>query len=200
MKQRTFDFYVLLFFLISFAGWLWEVGLYLVTEHALINRGVYQGPYLPIYGVGGLLLWFLLQRLHEKPVWTFLLSAALCSVLEYATSVILEWRWGVRWWDYEGHFLNLNGRICLLGAVCFGLGGMALNCYLLPLYMKLYHRIARKWRLILCGVFLTVFVLDITYCAVRPNAGYGITQSAAGFAAGSQELKRGRVDKSLLLD
>ncbi len=183
MKQRTFDFYVLLFFLISFAGWLWEVGLYLVTEHALINRGVYQGPYLPIYGVGGLLLWFLLQKLHEKPLLTFLLSALLCSVLEYITSLILEWKWGIRWWDYEGHFLNLNGRICLMGAMCFGLGGMALNCYLLPLYMKLYHRFSRKWRLILCVIFLTIFVLDITYCAVRPNVGYGITQQTEGFAA-----------------
>lgn len=173
---RSFDFYVLLFFLISFAGWLWEVGLYLVTEHTWINRGVYQGPYLPIYGAGGILLWFLLQRLHRKPVWTFLLSAVICSVLEYGTGVFLEWKWGVRWWDYSGHFLNLNGRICLLGAVCFGLGGMLLNCFLLPGYMKLYHKLSPKWRMILCGIFLAVFVLDVTYCAVRPNMGYGITE------------------------
>lgn len=173
---RTFDFYVLLFFLISFAGWLWEVSLYFITEHTLINRGVYQGPYLPIYGVGGLLLWFLLQKLHRRPLWTFLLSMAVCSALEYATSVILEWKWGVRWWDYTGHFMNVNGRICLLGAVCFGLGGMFLNCYLLPGYMRLYHRIAPKWRWILCGICLAVFVLDITYCAVRPNMGYGISE------------------------
>lgn len=175
MRQRTFDFYVLLFFLISFAGWLWEVGLYRVTEHAWINRGVYYGPYLPIYGAGGLLLWFILHRLHRKPFRTFLLSAFICSILEYVTSVFLEWKWGVRWWDYEGHFLNLNGRICLVGAICFGLGGMALNCYFLPLYMKLYHRLSRKWRFILCGIFLTIFVLDVTWCAVRPNSGYGIT-------------------------
>lgn len=172
---RTFDFYILLFFLISFAGWLWEVGLYFVTEHTWINRGVYQGPYLPIYGVGGILLWFLLQRLHKRPLWTFMLSMGICSILEYVTSVLLERMWGVRWWDYSGHFMNMNGRICLLGAVCFGLGGMLLNCYLLPRYMKLYHRISPKWRRILCGICLVVFILDITYCAVRPNMGYGIT-------------------------
>ena len=50
---RTFDFYVLLFFMLSFIGWLWEVAIYLVTEHAWINRGIYLGPYLPIYGAGG---------------------------------------------------------------------------------------------------------------------------------------------------
>ena len=115
-NARKFDFYVLLFFLLAFAGWLWEVGIYLVTRQSLVNRGVYFGPYLPIYGVGGLALWFLLQRLHQKPFVTFLLSAALCSVLEYGASVWLEWKWGMRWWDYSGFFLNLNGRICQIGA------------------------------------------------------------------------------------
>ena len=97
-----------------------------------------------------------------------------CSVLEYAASAFLEWKWGLRWWDYSGYFLNLNGRICLLSAVCFGLGGMLLNCYLLPFYMRLYHRIPRIWRLILCGILLTVFILDITYCAAKPHMGQDI--------------------------
>ena len=83
-NARKFDFYVLLFFLLAFAGWLWEAGIYLVTRQALVNRGVYFGPYLPIYGVGGLLLWFLLQRLHRRPFVTFLLSATIGEVLEPA--------------------------------------------------------------------------------------------------------------------
>ena len=171
---RTFDFYVLLFFLLSFAGWLWEVGIYLATEHTYINRGVYLGPYLPIYGAGGLLLWFLLHRMHEKKFVTFLLSAIICSVVEYVTSVFLEWKWGMRWWDYSNYFLNLNGRICLLGAVCFGLGGMLLNCYFMPTYMWIYHKISPKQRLILCGIVLFIFVLDASYCAVSPNKGHNI--------------------------
>ena len=28
---------------------------------------------------------------------------------------------GTKWWDYSGYFLNLNGRICLEGALVFGL-------------------------------------------------------------------------------
>lgn len=178
---RTFDFYVLLFFLISFAGWLWEVAIYLVTEHTWVNRGIYLGPYLPIYGAGGLLLWFVLHRLHEKKFLTFLLSAAICSAVEYVTSAFLEWRWGMRWWDYSGYTVNLNGRICLLGAVCFGLGGMLLNCYLMPVYMKVYHKISPKWRLALCIILLLLFVLDATYCAISPNRGWGIASPA--FAA-----------------
>ncbi len=171
---RTFDFYVILFFIISFAGWLWEVAIYLVTEHAWINRGICLGPYLPIYGAGGLLLWFLLHRLHEQKLLTFFLSAVVCSAVEYVTSVFLEWKWGMRWWDYSEFPLNLNGRICLLGAVCFGLGGMLLNCYLMPAYMRIYHKMSPGRRRILCGILLLVFILDATYCAVNPNRGHGI--------------------------
>lgn len=173
-EYRTFDFYVLLFFLVSFAGWLWEVGIYLVTAHTWVNRGIYRGPYLPIYGAGGVLLWFLLHRFYKRPVWTFLLSMLVCSALEYATSVFLEWKWGMRWWDYSGHFLNINGRICLVGAVAFGLGGMALNCYLLPVYMRYYHRIPKKWRTAFSLILLVVFAADAAYCAVSPNTGRGV--------------------------
>lgn len=178
MKKKIlheFDYYVLLFFAISFIGWLWEVLLFFFTDHAFINRGVYRGPYLPIYGVGGLLLVFCFRRLQRKPLLVFLLSALACSVLEYLTSYFLELRWGERWWDYSGHFLNLNGRICLLGMVIFGLGGALLVCRLLPLYDKVYEKIPGKWRLVLCLVFLLVFIADATYCAVRPNTGRGIS-------------------------
>ena len=68
---HEFEYYVLLFFLLAFAGWLWEVILYVFTEHAFINRGVYRGPYLPIYGVGGLLLCLLFSSYRKKPVRVF---------------------------------------------------------------------------------------------------------------------------------
>lgn len=166
---RTADFYVLLFFLLSFAGWLWETILYLVMDHVLVNAGVYRGPYLPIYGTGGILLWFALQKLYRRPVLTFFLSMGICTAFEYAGSVFLERIYGMRWWDYSDRFLNLDGRICLLAAVCFGLFGMLQNCFLLPVYMRIYHKLSVKRRWLLCAVFLLIFVLDITYCAVNPN-------------------------------
>ena len=172
---RKFDYYVLLFFSLAFIGWFWEVALFFFTNHAFINRGIYKGPYLPIYGVGGLLLCFLFRSYRRKPFRLFLLSMFVCSVLEYLTSYFLELRWGSRWWDYSGHFLNLNGRVCLLGAVVFGLGGTALVCLFLPLYEKAYHRLSGKWRLVLCLLLLIVFITDATYCAVWPNTGDGIS-------------------------
>ncbi len=178
MRKKTlhrFDYYVLLFFALSFIGWVWEVALYFCTSHAFINRGVYRGPYLPIYGAGGILLSLLLRSLGRRPPVVFLLSALICSVLEYLTSYFLEFLWGIRWWDYSGHTLNLHGRVCLLGAMVFGLGGTALVCVLLPFYDKIYPRIPEKWRIVICLLLLGIFVADATYCAVRPNTGMGIT-------------------------
>lgn len=176
--QHGFDYYVLLFFALAFVGWLWEVALYLCTDHAFINRGVYRGPYLPIYGVGGLLLALLLSSLRKRPILVFLLAMAICSLLEYLTSYFLEQRWGIRWWDYSGHRFNIGGRVCLLGAVVFGLGGTALICLFLPLYDKLYQRMPGKWRAAICLLLLLAFIADATYCAVRPNTGEGITSRA----------------------
>lgn len=174
--SHPFDYYVLLFFLLAFVGWLWEIMLLFLTEHAFINRGVYRGPYLPVYGVGGLLLCLFLRRFKKHPVLVFFISMLTCSLLEYFTGYFLEHRWGIRWWNYDGHFLNLHGRICLAGAVAFGLGGVLLICLLLPLYDRWYPKLPKGWRVGLTMVLLAVFVLDATYCAVRPNLGYGISE------------------------
>ena len=179
---REFDYYVLLFFVLAFIGWLWEVALFFFTEHAFINRGVYRGPYLPVYGVGGLLLCLFFRPLGRKPVRVFFLSLLVCSVLEYFTSWFLECLWGIRWWDYSGHFLNLDGRVCLLGAVFFGLGGTVLVCLFLPFFEKLYGRIPQKWRAACCFLLLFLFIADGAWCAMHPNTGTGISTTTCDFA------------------
>lgn len=172
---KSFDFYCILFFTLAFIGWLWEVLLYFFTEHAFINRGVYQGPYLPVYGVGGMMLYILLYRMKKKPWLVFFCSLVLCSVLEYFTSWFLEMRWGIRWWDYSGHFLNINGRICLLGALAFGIGGMVLVCFLMPFYERAIRKVPAKLRVMLSILLLLLFAADAAYAGIRPNMGYGIS-------------------------
>ena len=168
---RPFDYYALLFFTTAFAGWLWEVLLYLVTAHAFVNRGVYRGPYLPVYGVGCLLLMLLLHKLRRRPLTVFVLSCILCTALEYFTGVWLLWKWGVRWWDYSGHLCSLGGHICLTSAAAFGLGGMLLICVFLPIFNRCYHRMTIAVRMTLCILFTLVFIADAAYSAMQPNTG-----------------------------
>lgn len=171
----SFFYYIWFFLSLSLVGWLWEVCLYLVTEHRFVNRGILLGPWLPIYGIGGLFLYFLLYRLKKHPLLIFLLAALLCSAVEYACSWFLEKLWGIRWWDYSDYFMNLNGRICLLGAVVFGIGALILIYLFIPWFEKLYEMLTPSIRKVAGLVLLLLFLADAAYAAASPNLGSGIS-------------------------
>lgn len=172
-----FYYYICLFALLSFLGWLWEVCLYLITTKSFVNRGILTGPWLPIYGAGGLFLYFLLYRLKKHPILVFSLAVIVCCALEYFCSWFLERLWGVRWWDYSGYFANLNGRICLLGAAAFGIGALLAIYMLIPWFEKKYEKIPPCLRKTAAILLLLLFVADAAFSAANPNAGRGITYS-----------------------
>lgn len=181
-KIHPFDYYVLLFFTTAFAGWLWEVLLYLATAHTFVNRGVYRGPYLPIYGIGCIILILLFHKLRRHPTAVFVFSCILCTTLEYYSGVWLEWKWGVRWWDYSSHLCNINGYICLGSSIGFGLGGMLLICVFQPVFNKYYHRMTIATRTTLCVLFVLIFIADAAYCAMLPNTGEHINTFSPCFS------------------
>lgn len=179
--------YVLLFFSFSFLGWLWEVAVQLFQKGVLVKRGVLLGPWLPIYGCGGVLILFLLRRVRARPVATFLYSMLVCSVLEYFTSWMLEKLYDRRWWDYSGYLLNINGRICLLSVVVFGLGGCGFVYLLGPALYKLYAHVPYTARSALCAALLTLFGADAVHAWNHPNTGFGITEEPAVSAQSSAD-------------
>lgn len=171
--------YILLFFTFSCVGWIWEVALHLVQTGALVNRGTMLGPWLPIYGSGGVLVLLLLRRCFHKPVLTFFASMAVCSVIEYASSWYLEATTGLRWWDYSSYFLNLNGRICLEGAIIFGVGCCAAIYFIAPNLGKLYDKIPRTPKFAVCLVLVALFGCDFLWSKEHPNAVPGAVEGAA---------------------
>lgn len=171
--------YILFFFTFSGIGWIWEVGFHLVQTGQLVNRGTMLGPWLPIYGTGGVLVLLLLRKWFHRPGLTFLLSTVLCTAIEYATSWVLEAATGLRWWDYSGYFLNLNGRVCLEGALVFGVGCCAAIYLIAPMLGQWYDRIPPKTAGAVCVVLLTLFAADGVRSVVDPNTGEGVTGSAA---------------------
>ena len=75
----------------------------------------------------------LLYRFRRNPLLEGLSIIVLCGIVEYTTSLVMENTLGMRWWDYTGYFLNLNGRICGEGLAVFALGGMAAVYLLVPM-------------------------------------------------------------------
>lgn len=166
---------IMLFFGFSFIGWLWEVSLHVVKDGMFINRGVLHGPWLPIYGAGGILILVVLKKLREHPLVEFITAMLLCGCVEYLSSYYLQVAHnGKKWWDYSGYFLNLNGRICAEGVLVFGLGGMGIVYVLAPLMDNLIRKMKLQILIPVCIMFLCVFVADNIYSTKHPNAGKGI--------------------------
>ncbi|WP_434311223.1 DUF975 family protein [Hominifimenecus sp. rT4P-3] len=188
---------ILLFFSFSLIGWLWEVSLHLSTD-GFVNRGVLHGPWLPIYGSGGILILVLLQKVRERPWLTFGLTIVICGIVEYFTAWYLEVTKGTKWWDYSGYLLNLNGRICAEGLLVFGVGGMAIIYLGAPLLDELYRKIPKGKKWFLCTVLVTVFAIDAAYSSVHPNTGKGITDYGARPAFHQQVCYGDAAEKNFL--
>ena len=173
--KTDFFYYVWLFFLLSIFGWLWEGFLYLFKDDVYVNRGFLSGPWLPIYGMGGIMLELLFHKWRDRPIMTFVSSMILCTGLEYLVGWYLELTWGVKWWDYSEMPLNLHGRICLMSSLLFGLGGMLLVWVISPLFYSLYRKVPLSVR-VAFGLFgIVFFAADAAYSAMIPHAGAGIT-------------------------
>ena len=178
---------ILMFFLFAFLGWCWEVMLYLVTSATFVNRGVMHGPWLPIYGTGGVLVLMVLYKLRDKPWLEFAATVVVCGIVEYFTAYYLETVYDRRWWDYAGYFLNLHGRICAEGLLVFGLGGMAVVYFVAPMFDNLLHRFKRRTLIALCAVLIALFGVDQVYSHFYPNEGDGITGAVVSKTDGAEQ-------------
>ncbi len=105
----------------SFFGWVYESILCSITSGSLVNRGFLNGPVCPVYGFGALVVILAFWWEPDIRVWNlFFSSMVLTCTLEYLTSWAMEKLFHARWWDYSQYRFNINGRVCLLGAVAFG--------------------------------------------------------------------------------
>lgn len=167
---------ILIFFVFCVTGWVWEVSLHLVADGTFVNRGMLHGPWIPIYGAGSLLILTLLYRLRRKPILEFTAIVILSGVIEYMTSYYTECLFnGKKCWDYQGYFLNLDGRICAEGLLTFGIGGMILVYLIAPMLDNYLRKMKTQIAVPLCVILLSLFMIDQVYSFINPNTGHGIT-------------------------
>lgn len=174
---RKYDWYtyILMFFIVAVIGWSFEVGMHLVGDGVFVNRGTLQGPWLPIFGSGGLFVLIFMRKHIERPILTFVIIATVCTAMEYVVGFILEANTGVRWWDYSEYAMNFEGRICLYGALLFGFGGCAILYYIGPRFDDIAQKWPRKIKFLICMILSLLFVIDLMYSYHNPNMGAGIT-------------------------
>ena len=144
---------ILYFFVYGFLGWCTEVAFAACKEKRFVNIGFLNGPICPIYGIGvGIVVQFLTPY-KENLVLLYVASVVLVTALEWVTGFVLEKVFRNKWWDYSKMPLNLNGYVCLLYSLIWGVACVLIVDFIHPIIHK-----GVSWIPVPVGVVLIVIL------------------------------------------
>ena len=152
---------ILYFFVYGFLGWCTEVAFAACKERKFVNRGFLNGPICPIYGIGvGIVVQFLTPY-KENLVLLYIASVVMVTALEWVTGFILEKIFHNKWWDYSKMPLNLNGYVCLLFSLIWGVACVLIADFIHPLIHKVLSWIPFPVGMTLIVVLSIVMFVDL---------------------------------------
>ena len=132
MHIYTLHQWLLLFYLYCFIGWIWESCYVSLKKHKWINRGFLKGPLLPIYGSGAVVVLISTLTVENNLLLVFVIGMISATILEYITGVAMEKLFHVRYWDYSKEPFNINGHICLISSLAWGVFSVLLVTFVNP--------------------------------------------------------------------
>lgn len=137
--------YLLWYFIIfSVIGLIIETSYGFATMGIIESRkGLFLGPFCPIYGVGGAILIFALDKFRSNKIKLALYGGIIGSVVEYVLSFMLEAIYGARFWDYGYVKYNLNGRICIIYSIFWAILSVVLIGLIKPKIDRLIDKIGK---------------------------------------------------------
>ena len=183
-KGLNFYKLFLICFVGSFAGVVIEL-LWCIAKNGYIESrsGLVYGPFNLLYGAGAVALTLALYRFRNHRGWLSFVGAFIVgSVLEYVCSWAQELFLGSRSWDYTGKFLNINGRICLIYSIFWGILGVFWIKNIYPRMAKLILKIPDRVGKIVTWVLVVFMVVN---CAVTVVAVARWSQRVDGVPADS---------------
>lgn len=162
-NRKKITYLIIIFFIGAFVGKVYETLFYLIVNHELFNTGTLFGPWIMIYGVGAVLLYFL-KPFKKNPIILFLLSILITGTLEYFSGLIIDKVFGLMLWNYNGLFLNIGGYVCFRSVITFAMGSLLLHYLLIPILDKLFIRVKynyiKNFTYILSSLFIIDFILS----------------------------------------
>lgn len=124
-------------------------------------------PWINIYAIGALMMYFIAYRLRKNPLKVFLVCATSAGILEYfsglAMYIIGD---GFRCWDYNQEILtfgSIHGFTCGRSIILFGLAGLILIYFLIPLLFKIANNVDKKVLLKVSVFICSIILLDEFY-------------------------------------
>ena len=124
-------------------------------------------PWINIYAIGAILIFFLTYRKRKNPLFVFLVRMISTGILEYIAGWgMFHFGNGFRCWDYNNEILNfgnINGFVCLRSVLIFGISSLLLIYVIVPFCFYFAKKMNRKKFLILSYSLCAIFLFDEFY-------------------------------------
>jgi len=160
-----------LFIIGSILGYIFEMIVVLFQKGYFESRqGLIYGPFTPVYGVGAVIYYLILNHINVKSKFkVFLVTAVLGGIVEYMCSLLQEKIFGTISWDYSELLFNLNGRTSLLHCTYWGIAGVIYIVYLDPFLEKLKNKVNQNKLKTITILFVCFMIFDISISCVAAN-------------------------------
>lgn len=158
---------ILFFIVYSFLGWVMESTVRTISERKIINTGFLYGPFCPIYGIGALIILLFLERYKDNIFILFIISFIVLSSWEYIVGWLLEKIFKTKYWDYSDHKFNIQGRICLINSIAWGILGVAFVKYVHPFIENLIFKIPGKVLFVLTIIIGIYIIIDAIITMIK---------------------------------
>lgn len=157
MVQWLFFFYFYCFF-----GWCFETTYVSLKQRHFVNRGFMRGPFLPLYGTGGIMMLVVSAPFKGNVPLVYLAGCVGATILEYVTGVVMEALFKVRYWDYSKQRFNFQGHICLSSSLAWGALTVFMTEWLHKVIDGVVSQIPFLWMERLVFVITIVLAVDFT--------------------------------------
>lgn len=165
---------IFIFFIVyCIIGWIFEELVFLVEDHILYNRGFLFGPWLPIYGFGGIIITALFFRAKNKPVKVgkinirpliiYFEACIIATIVELISTYIIDFTGGnfKTLWDYSQNFMNFQGRIALIPDAKFGVIALLAIYGVQPILKKIIETKKQKILNVFVVIIAILFAIDL---------------------------------------
>ena len=157
------------FIIYSLFGWILESTYKTIYEKKFINSGFLYGPFCPIYGIGAIIMRLILNEYKDNIFHVFVIGFIALSIWEYAVGWLLEKLFKTKYWDYSEKKFNLNGRICLMNSIFWGILGVVFIYLIHPCISGSVEQVPIKILYIVTYTISTYMLVDLIISIINLN-------------------------------
>lgn len=166
-NEKKFSFFemVYIFVLCSIIGYFVEIGYVYLVVGKIVSRGMLYGPYCPIYGFGGIILYFLFYNLKREKkyiVYAFVTASIVLGSFELLCGLGFKYIFNIEMWNYEDHFLQILNYTTVPILIGWGILGTTYVFFIQPALLKIISFLPKHLEKRIAIILICVYVFDFS--------------------------------------